>query len=329
MKKYDLIAIGDITNDAFIKLNETSAHANLNNQKTELCLSFGEKLPYDFLKEVNATGNAANASIVAKRLGLNIALITNLGDDEKGVICKNKLESEGINTEFIKTHTGIKTNYNFVLWYKTDRTILVRHENYPYELPDFNPPEWIYLTSLGENAENYYKEIENYLASNTDVNLAFQPGTFQIKLGVQKLKTIYERTNLLVVNKEEAKKLLETDDDDIKNLLSGLKNLGPKTIIITDGENGAYMLLNDKTLFIPIYKNETLHVDSTGAGDVFAGTMTALMALGKTPEEAFLRAPINANFVMTKVGAQDGILTLDQIEEYLQNAPADYKISEI
>ena len=329
MEKYDFLAIGDITNDAFIKLDNQSARSFLNSGNTELCLNFGEKLPYEFVKEINAVGNASNACVTAKKLGLKTAIVTDLGNDENGKKCLKKLKENSISIEFVKTHQNIKTNYNFVLWFDQDRTILVKHENYPFKLPEINPPRWIYLTSLAENTEDYYKEIENYLNKNPEINLAFQPGTFQIKMNANKLSPFYKRANLFVVNKNEAKNILQTKDDNIKTLLSKIKDLGPKIVVITDGKNGAYMLDQDKIYFVPIFNNNKEKIDGTGSGDAFSATMASFLALGKTPEEAFLLAPINSSFVLTEIGAQDGLLTRDEIENYYKNAPENYKIQEI
>jgi hypothetical protein len=40
-------------------------------------------------------------------------------------------------------------------------------------------------------------------------------------------------------------------------------------------------------------------------------------------------APINAMSVTQQIGAQKGLLSQEKIEEYLQNAPDDYKIQKL
>jgi len=45
--------------------------------------------------------------------------------------------------------------------------------------------------------------------------------------------------------------------------------------------------------------------------------------------EAFLWAPINPMSVAQFVGAQEGLLTFDQLEWWLKNAPPEYKPKEI
>ena len=69
-KKIDFLAIGDITTDAFIRLKDAEVHCSVNNEKCELCVSFGDKVPYEFVEVVRAVGNSANAAVSASRLGL-------------------------------------------------------------------------------------------------------------------------------------------------------------------------------------------------------------------------------------------------------------------
>jgi sugar/nucleoside kinase (ribokinase family) len=187
----------------------------------------------------------------------------------------------------------------------------------------------MYLSSLAENSLEYHLQIAGYLKQNPSVKLAFQPGTFQMKLGYDSLKDLYAQTYLFFCNKEEAQKILMTKESDIKILLQKIKDLGPQIPIITDGPRGAYALFENKTLSVPMYPDLAPPVDRTGAGDSFASTITAALALGCPIEEALLWGPINSMSVVQHIGAQAGLLTRAQIEEYLKNAPENYKVVEL
>src|ERR1035437_2594130 len=78
-KPYDFIAIGDIAVDAFIKLKDAHVNCKLNNEDCEICMKFGDKIPYEFDAIVPGVGNSANAAVVAARLGLRTAIIGNVG----------------------------------------------------------------------------------------------------------------------------------------------------------------------------------------------------------------------------------------------------------
>lgn len=78
-----------------------------------------------------------------------------------------------------------------------------------------------------------------------------------------------------------------------------------------------------------MYPDPADPVDRTGAGDAFASTFTAAIALGFTPAEALAWGPINSMSVVQYIGAQKGLLSRAQLEEFLKNRPAEYKASEI
>ncbi|MCR4334848.1 MAG: carbohydrate kinase family protein [Patescibacteria group bacterium] len=317
--KLDFLAIGDITTDAFIKLQEASVHCDINKENCEICMRFADKIPYESVTIVRAVGNASNASVSASRLGLKSGLITNIGNDQNGKECLDVLKTENVNTDFVTIHKDIPTNYHFVLLYEAERTILIKHEPYEYKLPSIEtPPNWIYLSSFRGN-DNYLNEIVNYLEKNSGVKLSFQPGKFEINLGYEKLQKIYARTELFFCNKEEAQKILNTKENDFKKLLESVHNLGPKIICITDGPNGVYAFDGNKNeyWFHPIYPDPKPPISRTGAGDAFASTFTTAIILEKSFSEALRWALVNSAYVVQQIGAQKGLLTREQLEKYL------------
>ncbi len=323
--EYDFIAIGDTVTDAFIRLREAEVHCDINKEQCTICMRFADKIPYESVTVVPAVGNSANAAVSAARLGLHSALVSNIGDDYFGKECLEALASERVGTEFVKTNAGMKTNYHYVLWYDSDRTILVKHEDYPYALPDIGSPRWVYLSSVGEHALDFHSAIEQYLAEHPDIKLAFQPGTYQMKFGREKLAGIYRRTEAFFCNKEEAQRILETKEGDVKKLMAGLAALGPRIVGLTDGPNGAYAYDGTTAWFMPLYPDPKPPLQRTGAGDAFSSTFVAALIMGKSVPEALTWGPINSMSVVQGIGAREGLLTRPELEKYLADAPADYK----
>jgi ribokinase len=329
-KEYDFVAIGDTVTDAFIRIKEASVSCDLNREKCKLCLAFGDKVPYESVEIIKAVGNSANAAVSACRLGLTTALVSNLGDDENGKDCLSTLERNGINIEFMKINHNKDTNYHYVLWYEDERTILVKHQEYNYSLPDFGNPKWVYLSSLAPNTLEYHNEIAQYLKSHPDIKLAFQPGTFQMKLGVEKLEGIYNRSEVFFCNVEEAKKILGIlEDVKIQDLLKEMTKIGPKIIVITDGPKGAYVYDGTEMWFMPTYPDPKPPFERTGAGDAFASTFVSALALGLSIPEALSWGPINSMSVVQFVGARRGLLDRQTLERYLKEAPESYKAEKL
>ncbi len=327
MKKIDILAIGDIVTDAFIKLKDAEVHCKLNHENCELCVRYGDKVPYESVEICTAVGNSANAAVSASRLGLSSALLAYVGDDQNGRDCIESLKNDGVITDYVRVEEGKKTNYHYVLWYDVDRTILVKHEHFSYDLGDVDHPKWIYLSSLGENTEKYHEQIAEFVHANPEIKLAFQPGTFQIKMGQEKLKKIYERSDIFFCNVEEAQLILEESTRDVKVLMKKLSELGPKQVVVTDSIDGAYAFDGEKNYFMPVYPHTP--IERTGAGDAYASTVVSCLAKGMSLAEALTWAPINSMSVVQQVGAQKGLLTESTLKDFLTKAPENYKLKEI
>ena len=328
----DFLAIGDIVTEPFIRLKDATVHCKINNESCEICMRWGDKIPYDYDVPMYAVGNSANAAVAAARLGLNSSLRAYVGQDLPGQMCLDKLNEEKIDTTFMVTEPGKITNHHYVLWYETERTILVKHEEFSYSFPAIEEgPKWMYLSSLAANSAEYHTEIANWLAQHGETKLAFQPGTFQMKLGVEALKGIYDRTELFVCNKEEAERILGIEaTNDTQMLLDSIQKLGPKIVIITNDRKGAYARTAEGVYyFIPMYPDTRPPFERTGAGDAFASSVATALALGLPIEEALLWGPTNSMCVVQEVGAQNGLVTREKMEDLLKNAPPEYKLQSL
>ncbi len=330
MKPIDFLAIGDIVTEPFIRLTDAHVEEMKDAEGKQLCMRFGDKIPYEYAVLAVAVGNASNAAVSASRLGLSSSLRAYVGDDRYGPECIAKLVEEGVDTSLMVTEPGKNTNYHYVLWYGSERTILVKHEDYTYTVPELSEsPAWVYLSSLSENSLPYHEALVSFLEKHPTTKLAFQPGTFQMKLGKEKLSALYTRSALFFCNKEEAMRILGTKSTDMGSLLEDMRALGPETVVITDGREGAYAYDGIRKMHVPMYPDARAPFERTGAGDSFASTVAAALSLGKTLEEALLWGPINSMSVVQEVGAQAGLLTREKLEQYLAYAPPEYKITDI
>jgi ribokinase len=325
----DFLAIGDIVIDAFIKLQD--AEIEIENGVKMLEMRFGEKIPYESVKVVKAVGNSPNAAVSAARLGLSSAIMTHVGNDDFGKECIDAVKENGVINDYITIENGKTTNYHYVLSFQAERTILIKHEKYNYDLKKQTEgliPKWVYFSSVGEDSMQYHSDIASWVSEN-NIKMAFQPGTFQISLGTEKLADIYAATEIFVCNVEEAQKILGTQSTDVKELMKSIHRFGPKIVCITDGPNGAYAYdsYTDEAWFQPIYPDPKPPVERTGAGDSFASTFTSAIILGKSVSEALSWGPINSMNVVQYIGAQEGLMSREKLEEYLNNKPESYKAS--
>lgn len=323
----DLIGIGDTLVDEFIELKEATITKIPDSGESTLSMAWGEKIPYNFATLVPAVGNAANAVVAAARLGLSTAYVTDIGKDKFGDEILETFAREGIDTRYVSAHDGIPTNHHYVLMYQAERTILIRHEQYPYRFPaSFEAPKWIYLSSLAEHTESFHDEIAAWIAAHPETKMAFQPGTFQIRMGKDRLAALYRASELVACNKEEAEHILGLGQTDMRELLAKMHDLGPRIVLITDGPNGSYASDGEAQYRVPMYPDKKAPVDRTGAGDATTSTVVAALALGLPLKDALAWGPVNSMSVVQEVGAQKGLLSREAIEKLLTEAPADYKV---
>jgi ribokinase len=315
---YDLIAVGDATLDVFLKLDDASVMCEIDNKSCKLCLNYADKIAVDQVDFIIG-GNAANSAVGARRLGLSSAFLATIGDDDTGKKILEIFHQEGVSTEFLTTETGVQSNYSVVLNFQGERTILVHHVPRQYQWNITESPKWFYLTSMGDGFEAIYDNVVS-LVKQGNVYVSYNPGTHQLKKGVDFLKPSLAVATLLFVNREEAMLLLNKSTyTPIKDLLNGLKQFGPQTVVITDGSKGAYAFDGQSAYQIGVYDGPV--VERTGCGDAFGTAFTAAIAEGKSVPEAMQWGSANSTSVLAYVGPQAGLLDQPKIEAMIaQNA---------
>ena len=328
MSKIDVLAVGDIVTDAFIKLLDDQAEVYENEQGMRLAMPFGMKVPFDHVEILDAVGNAANAAVSFSRLGLKSGLVANVGGDSYGRDMITALHKNGVDTRFVRINPDKISNYHFVLWYKDERTILIKHEEYDYHWLPPRPgevPRWIYFSSISKNALPFHDDLTEWLEHNPEVKLAFQPGTFQMEAGKERLGALYKRTDVLFLNREEAALVGGGNHDDVHDLFNKLHELGPKVVVITDGPHGSYASDGTGRWRMPNYPDPAAPVERTGAGDAYASTFVAALMKGANIAGALQWAPINSMNVVQHVGAQNGLLNEHELNDLLKQSPDWYR----
>jgi sugar/nucleoside kinase (ribokinase family) len=277
-------------------------------------LKFGEKIAVDSSK-VLLGGNAANVAVGVSRLGLNIALIAEIGKDEFTQKIIKTLSNEKVDTSHVSQIEGQQSSFSTIINFKGERTIFSEHvrRNHNFNFENIST-KWVYLTSLGKDWENAYEKTVNFV-KETKCNLAFGPGTLQINCGKNSIENVLAITKILFVNKEEAEELLGCTQDkkNIEEIIKNLQNLGPKIVVITDGENGSYSINETGNILKQeIVKAEI--VEKTGAGDSFSAGFLGAILNGKSIKEAMLWGAKNSASVIGKIGAQTGLLYKANLE---------------
>ncbi|OGH06738.1 MAG: hypothetical protein A2171_01740, partial [Candidatus Levybacteria bacterium RBG_13_35_9] len=301
---------------------QDNPHFGLDKEKNKLFIDYGYKINVEnYVKDIG--GNACNAAVGISRLGKNVGLCAEIGSDEFSSLIINKLNIENINTSFVTQTPAKKTSFSICINYLGERTLFVEHVE---RLHNFNfensSADFIYLTSLGNKWEDAYQKALDFV-KKTHAKLAFNPGTLQIDTKNALVIQLIELTDYLFLNKEEAEKILygkdkrvPTENSDIKKILFGLKNLGAKNIIVTDSYNGSFVFDSVQNYYhLGIINADVL--EKTGAGDAYTAGFISAILNTKSITDAMVWGSVNAASVVQKIGAQEGLLKMQQMEEKL------------
>lgn len=322
-QRYDVISVGDVATDLFIRLSDRQVEKRVDERGTWLEIPLGAKVPYERATTVEAGGSAANAAVALSRLGLRVALASFLAHDEIGRDLLGALHTERVDTRLVHIDSPAHTNRNFVLSYYGERTILVWHEEFDYHWPHLRPsevPSWLYLTSLGSHALSYQDQLADWLEENGAVRVVFQPGTFQVEMGADRLTRLYRRAEVLVCNRAQAVVITGGSSDDPAGLLDPLLKIGPRQVIVVDETGGAVASDGSQRYLVPPFPDSSAPLDRTGAEDAFAATLTAALVRGLPFPEALRWAPVNFMSVSHEIGSQAGLLHEEELLDHLNEA---------
>lgn len=317
-KILDIVSIGDTTVDVFLDIdpNDTQSVCQLDEQECTIAFGYGSKIPVMAMHRVAGVGVAANLSIGLARLGLKSGVYTVLGDDNDSLETFDILKKEFVDTSFVVMNKGKRSNFSAVLNYSGERTIFTYHEERNYKLPDLET-NWLYLCSVGNNHETLHDEVYKFVKTN-NIKMGFNPGTHQLRDGIDKLKPLFEVTEVLLLNREEAHMLVGGDIDDIKSLLKNLKAIGPKLVVITDGRGGSYATHDGRELWHVGIPEDVPIVERTGAGDAYSTAFMAATIRGANLPTAMQHGTMNSTSVIQYIGAREGLLSSSGMEEYLE-----------
>lgn len=352
---FDVITIGSATRDAIFKSDEfkTIESANFKTGKA-LAVALGSKIKID---ELNFTtgGAATNAAATFARQELKTSAIFRIGRDVSGEAIKEEMQKENIDISFIQIDEKIATAYSVVLEENHgERTILNyrgANENLsPNEIP-WNKfyAKWFYLTSLSGNLKFLENTIKNSKQNNlsasaqADSFIAWNPGSEDLKLGLNTLLPYLKNINVFLANQEEASILLNIPYDDINGIFKKFNEIIDGIAIITKGPDGSLASDGKNKYCAGIFKEKEI-VDRTGAGDAFgSGFVSGLMHKNYNPttnnknndtpacadadreaiKYALVLASANATSKVEYIGAKYGLLTKKQFEksERFKNLP--------
>lgn len=313
-KKFDLITIGGSTVDIsfYSKDGELVSTNNISKQKL-LAFEYGAKVVADRIF-TTCGGGASNVAVSASRLGLKTAVFSCIGNDENARLILNNFKNNKVDSSFIKIDTKVATAFSMVLTIdnpsKEHIAFIHRGANSNLSSKDLTlnkiSTEWFYVTSL---PRDFWEDIMIKLIS-TKKKIVWNPGNEQLK-NISKIKKFLPNIEILIINRDEASEFKKLKN--IKGLITYIHSLGPKLIIITDGDKGAYAYDGKIYYFMKVKPKKVMN--TLGVGDAFGSSLTSALICGKNIKQALTWGMVNSASVVSSIGAQKGLLTRKEIDK--------------
>ena len=264
-------------------------------------------------------GKGANQAIAAARIGAEVSFVARVGNDLLGNEGIKRLNEEHINTKYIYRDNELPTGVAFIVVDdKGENSIVVASgananlsptdvESASDEISSAD----ILLIQLESPIESVYASIKS--AHDNGVTVILNPAPAQ-ELDNHILKYV----DIITPNIVEAEMLTGikvTDVNSLQSIVNRFFDYGINDVIITLGSKGYFAGSHDAMKIIPALK--VTPIDTTGAGDVFSGSLAAFLSEGMTIEKAARMANAAASVSVTRLGAQDGAPKRVEIENFV------------
>jgi ribokinase len=262
-------------------------------------------------------GKGANQAVAAAKLGGNVIFICKVGDDSLGNKSIKEYESHGINTEFICIEKDEHTGVALIMVDEEGENLIsvASGANSKLKIKDIIfieqilKPHDLVLIQL-----EIPLEVVKFIISlcyRLKIKLILNPAPFQ-KIDDDYLKCIHTITpNMIEAESLTGIKVFDVDSS--KLAARKLIDKGIKNVFITMGSKGVFYVTEEKEGHILPKKVKA--IDSTAAGDTFNGALAAALSFGMKIYDSVEFANSAASISVTKMGAQDSIPSINELEK--------------
>jgi len=263
-------------------------------------------------------GKGANQAVAAARAGADVSFIARVGNDSFGDAGTKRLSNEMIKTKYILRDDEASTGVAFIVVDKQGENCIVVASGANAKLSQADielaseeiSSASVLLVQLESPIETIRAAIKKARKSGTIVILNPAPA---LTLSKELLRDV----EIITPNKVEAEMITGikvTDEESMRLIAEEFFMSGVKNVIITLGSKGIFTAFQSDMEFLPSYKVDP--VDTTGAGDVFSGSLAAFISEGMPIYDAAKMAIAASAMSVMKIGALDSAPHRNEIEKF-------------
>ena len=247
-------------------------------------------------------GKGANQAVAASKLGSNVTFLGSVGDDDFGEMCIKNLKTHNIETSNI-TQSKKSTGYANIIVYNNDnRIIVIPGANLDLDIEQIDR-KLIISNDIILLQHEIKREVVSWI-----INFAYKHNKIIILNPAPSLddfdQNLLHKVTYLITNELEIKDIFGI------NYLDQIKRF-PGKIIVTLGAKGAVFYENNKYTYIN--SNIVNVIDTTGAGDTFCGAFASAVSKNWNLKECVEFSVKAAGISVTKLGAQSGMPSKNDI----------------
>ena len=280
----------------------------------------GETLPGTDLL-IAGGGKAANVALQACRIGVRAALIGRIGDDPLSSFALQTLKKTAVNLRGVKavenTNTGLASIFVRSDGEKT--IILAPNANESWKKNDLASIDEIMGGAPGGSVLSVNLEIPEFVvdyslkkAREKQIPVLLDPSP-----AVRMQQVWYPLVDFILPNQSELHALTGIRPDSLDaGFRAGqiLNERGVGHVLVKMGGEGCAVITHGKELHIPAIRVNP--VDTTGAGDSFAGALCASLVQGKSVEQSVRVAVVASALATTRYGSQNSYVTGEEIHKF-------------
>lgn len=266
-------------------------------------------------------GKGSNQGVAAHRAGADVMMMTKVGKDVFGNMALDFYQSEGMNTDYVFVDDERETGTALIMVDENtaQNCILVvsgacgnvTDADIEKARPVIEKAD-VLLVQLEINIDAIYKVID--MAYNAGVKIVLNTAP------VQKIdQSVFSKIEIVTPNEVEAGIITGvdvTDEASARKAAEIFMGWGVKSVVITMGKAGAFVMNTEKQAFIPSIKVDA--IDTTGAGDAFNGGFVTALVEGKDIFEAAKFANVTGALSVTKLGTAPAMPHRGEIDAMMQ-----------